>query len=316
MRRVLTCVALIHLPQERDVVTSRRHASKIMYLGVIARPHTSERPHAHGKIFLTRIAKKNVMKRGSVSKELAFSSDVNEAVQEQWRDFVDASMTLEEMQREVATAFSVDVSQDRIAFSFREARSGKLRYLAGTPASEGVALADLTLCARRLKGDTVMEDCSCDSDFMLKVMVDVGTAIRNYFHWVPASTEIELIQDNAGGHGTRACVATYTLFLKVHYNIKLTHQPPNSPDGNPLDLGVWRSLQSAVEKLHFRQRKSKDALDNTMRRAWAEYSPQRMLPVFERLYDVAEATITAAGDNVHTEKQRGVTRKRLKELSE
>ena len=51
-------------------------------------------------------------------------------------------------------------------------------------------------------GDMVEQDCSCDSDFMLRVMPETGQALRDKFHWVDLADTTHLVMDNAGGHGT------------------------------------------------------------------------------------------------------------------
>jgi len=57
-----------------------------------------------------------------------------------------------------------------------------------------------------------------------------------------------LIMDNAGGYGTDDAIIEYTSRLRDVYNIEIIHQIPRSPFTNVLDLGVWCSLQAAVEK--------------------------------------------------------------------
>ena len=54
--------------------------------------------------------------------------------------------------------------------------------------------------------------------------------------------------DNAGGHGTKAAVGEYKQLLIDRHNVHVIHQSPRSPEVNALDLGLWRSLQSSVEK--------------------------------------------------------------------
>jgi hypothetical protein len=45
----------------------------------------------------------------------------------------------------------------------------------------GLLASDLTLVVVKKPGDTFEVDCSCDSNFMLETMDDVGKAIRDYF---------------------------------------------------------------------------------------------------------------------------------------
>ena len=66
----------------------------------------------------------------------------------------------------------------------------------------GLLASDLTLVVVKKPGDTFEVDCSCDSNFMLETMDDVGKAIRDYFWFLPSFITIFLVIDNAGGHGT------------------------------------------------------------------------------------------------------------------
>jgi hypothetical protein len=68
--------------------------------------------------------------------------------------------------------------------------------------------------------------------------------------WIPMEMPIYLILDNAGDHGTRAAREEYTRRLRNEYNIKIKFQPACSPEVNALDLGIWMSLQSVVERMH------------------------------------------------------------------
>ena len=74
--------------------------------------------------------------------------------------------------------------------------------------------------------------------------------------------------DNAGGHGTDEAVQSYTDMLKSEYTIEIIQQVPRSPETNMLDLGLWRSMQSAVEKEHAFKVYDADALNRSVEKAW------------------------------------------------
>ena len=48
------------------------------------------------------------------------------------------------------------------------------------------------------------------------------------------------------------------------YKIEIVQQVPRSPETNVLDIGIWMSLQSAVEKEHRGQKCDASALDGTV----------------------------------------------------
>jgi hypothetical protein len=62
------------------------------------------------------------------------------------------------------------------------------------------------LVARYNKGELREVDCSCDSEFMLSVMDDVGKAICEAYSNIPFDEAIYLFMDNAGGHGKKDVV--------------------------------------------------------------------------------------------------------------
>ena len=48
-------------------------------------------------------------------------------------------------------------------------------------------------------GNVVEKDCSCDSEHMLRVMPEIGQALRVKFSLVAATDPVLLAMDNAGG---------------------------------------------------------------------------------------------------------------------
>mgnify|MGYP006063385801 CR=1 FL=1 len=74
--------------------------------------------------------------------------------------------------------------------------------------------------------------------------------------------------DNAGGHGTDEAIKEYTTSLLDKYKIEIIFQVPRSPYSNVLDLGVWCSLQSRVEKEHYMKRCEVQALVNSVNNTW------------------------------------------------
>ena len=104
---------------------------------------------------------------------------------------------------------------------------------------------------RKEIGDEVEVDCSCDSEYMLHAIDQVGKAIQNAYHWIAMETKCYLVMDNAGGHGTNDAIQQYTNNLRKNYNIAIIWQVPRSPYTNVLDLGIWMSLQARVEREHF-----------------------------------------------------------------
>lgn len=74
--------------------------------------------------------------------------------------------------------------------------------------------------------------------------------MREAYHWLDEDDIIYLVMGNAGGHGTDKCVDEYTKKLRDEHSIVIVQQVARSPETNVLDLRIWMSLQSAVEKKH------------------------------------------------------------------
>ena len=156
------------------------------------------------------------------------------------------------------------------------------------------------------RGEMMERDINCDSTFMLNHLDDVGSQIRIKFGWVPFNEEIDLVMDNAGGHGTNEAKEAYTLMLKTKHNIRVVWQTPQSPETNLLDLGIWCSLQSMVGLSHRKKCKSnRDALARTIEDVWQKFPPQKFQLVYERWRKVLKIICNTQGDNVKSDAFRG-----------
>ena len=148
---------------------------------------------------------------------------------------------------------------------------------------------------------------------MLSAMRCVGVALRTCYHWVALSIVIYLVMDNAGGHGTNECVIKYTRILKEEFNVVIIHQVPWSPYTNVLDLGVWRSLQSIVERKHFMRRCNADSLCRTVREAWNGTALDAIIgKVFTRLEKVICLIKEEQEANNTVGEKRGITYENIK----
>ena len=311
-----------------------------MYLGVVGRPMKDETKDIdfNGRIVIKRVAREQ--KVGKLTRNQNFSPDakVNDALKtdKDWRDVYDehADMTAGHLCDHIAEIYSLsEFVTDRLELQYEDynsdgqAKSRKytaVRYNQKisslkryTPDSNGqkvkVEIGDLELGVRYQKGDKVTKDCSCDSKWMLETMNEVGKAIRDAYHWVKwdpqnvqESDVIYLMMDNAGGHGSNEAVEKYTEDLKNKYKIEIIQQVPRSPETNVLDLGIWMSLQSAVEKEHRGQKNDANALDKTVMKVWADVaSKEAFLNVFEKLPVIYNNIKRSRGGNNLVETRRG-----------
>ena len=171
-----------------------------------------------------------------------------------------------------------------------------------------LTLSDVTLSVRIKRGATVEVDSTCDSEFMMKIIRNIGTNIRSKFHWVPNDTQqITLFMDNAGGHGTIEAKNDYVSILLDEFNVKVEWQIPNSLETNLLDLGVWMTIQSLVEWLHRHKMMNVDTLASTVLEAWNSFDAKKIAKVAERWVKVLRLIVKGNGTNDLVEQERGLT---------
>ena len=60
-------------------------------------------------------------------------------------------------------------------------------------------------------------EITCDSQFMMDNINEIGFAICESSHWVPHDVPINMYMDNAGGHGAKK--EKYVSILKRSHNI-------------------------------------------------------------------------------------------------
>lgn len=176
-----------------------------------------------------------------------------------------------------------------------------------------MTLNDIKVHIRYKLGDEIDDDASCDSEFMIPAMDRVGQAIRKAYHWVSPTETCYLVIDNAGGYGTSEAKEKYVAMLEKVYNITTIFQIPRSPYTNVLDLGVWMSLQDAVEREHYLKRCNANALVNSVSKTWKDgHLNHSITKIFFRLKPVLCNKIEANGANDLVESKRGLKHKNIK----
>ena len=307
---------------------SRRYMNKVMFLGIVARPFT--RLFLDGKIYLKRISKMVKVKRRSEHKKFVPDGCLNALIREgDWRNHSQPEQTVGELLDLISEHYGLheDVQcgialtykslkrtkQEKITLTYSdehtlvlEGRTIKEKTsVASKATTRNLTIQDLELVVVKNPDDEYEQDCSCDSTFMLGIMEEIGDAIRSYYWFLPFFISIYLMIDNAGGHGTNKAKKEYEKLLREKYNVILVFQIPNSPETNLLDLGVWRSLQSLVEKLSFRDRYDPDVLSQTVFRAWDNFSSSAIEKVYKRWELVLKLILLDTGGNRYVESFRG-----------
>ena len=101
-------------------------------------------------------------------------------------------------------------------------------------------------------------------------MFCVGTAIQVKYYWVLLTIILYLVLDNTGEHRADDCVTRYVAMLKSEFNIECIYQGPRYPFINVLDLSVWDTFQSEVERQYFMKRCHVESLLSTVMITWGE----------------------------------------------
>ena len=306
-------------------VLSRRFPVKAMFMGVVGRPIKTK--NFDGRIHLERVSKTVVVSRLTSHQNFCEDVQINEQVKRGgWRDLHVEGMTLHGMACTLQEVYGLDDAViDRLEFVYktkigREGNTKEVRIddiaakLEGeirehddpSQPSRALTIEDLTLKVRHRRGDTVEQDCNCDSEYMLEAMDRVGESIRQAYCWIPRTDPCYLVMDNAGGHGSNEAIEQYVRRLKDEFNVETIFQVPRSPYTNVLDLGVWCSLQARVEKEHKGRRCEVNALSKSVMETWTNGHLNTMITsVFKRLRNVLVMIHEAKGKNDLVETKRG-----------
>jgi len=181
-------------------IRSRRFPVKVMYLGVVSKPHDEH--GFDGRILLEQVSREKTITRATKHKNFTEDVFVNESLKAGgWRQLVTEGVYVDEMKELVASTYDLDeYIACRLEFSHTKAPTtpnGKSKtvvlkdnellevIIAGR---NGRTSNDIELFVRNQQGDKIQEDCSCDSSFMLEVMPRIATATREKFFGLPMTS--------------------------------------------------------------------------------------------------------------------------------
>ena len=181
----------------------------------------------------------------------------------------------------------------------------------GSMGERQLKVDDLTLKVNPQKGNIIEKDISCDSSFKMNHIKQIGVSIHSAYSFVDMDHPIYLFVDNAGGHGKVKVKKQYKKILKDKFNIQIEWQVPNSPKTNMLDLGVWVSLQSLVEKIHRRRVMQSDVLSDSVHEAFKEITSEVLSKVHLRWKLVLQLLVSGRGTNEVVEEHRSLKKKAM-----
>ena len=103
-----------------------------------------------------------------------------------------------------------------------------------------------------------------------------------------------LPMDNARPHIVDNDKASIKAVLLKHPSIKIIYQPPQSPDTNPLDEGIFKTLADHVED---KDPQNRETLITTVRNAWNELGGRTVVAHIVHQRVVRRKIISADGGN-------------------
>lgn len=141
--------------------------------------------------------------------------------------------------------------------------------------------------ANRPAGTWEIRPVSMDAPMYFQMWRDlVAPAVVAKMNWICATPRhIRMQDDNASSHCKRGMVQRLQALYNEHIVAKMpgvatmskSHQVPRSPNVNALDLGVNRSMGSAVSKL---PKKSLVELHEQIMRCWADFCAKKLERIF------------------------------------
>ena len=179
-------------------VQSRRFRTKVMFMGVVACPQP--RYNFDGRVYLSRVSRTKRLARSSRNKRFSVDVDVvNAIVSGVWkRQLVTDGMTVEHLLEELKTYYDLDeYVSDRLVMGYATyTRGGNKMWkfldsddlideMGMRTNEEGTQVAvtidDVELFVQQEAGDEVEEDITCDSNFMMEKIPEIGRALREIF---------------------------------------------------------------------------------------------------------------------------------------
>ena len=307
---------------------SRKFVLKKMFMGVVGYPVKEEKEGVmysfDGKAILVPCVTIDPYLKSVTESNFVSSIDGNNEVIETWWDYGTAESTLEEMQSAVHDKFDLDFPKEQIAFvrekspavfdaAGKKTKDHKLVYL--QPGKKfGEHFEEYCIRHRIPAGTDKEGQAIVNSEYMLKVLEHkIGPAIRAKLHWVKDDPDLEIFLqfDNAGGHGTDVAKVAYTKMMWEKFKIRCVFQSPQSPEFNALDLGVWMTVQAAVNKLSRTLRMNMKSLTQCVEQAWDELQESKLQSIVNYVAVTMKGCIDCGGGNEKCESRRSTKEEKL-----
>ena len=226
-------------------VRTRRHPCKVMFMAVVAPP--IEEQNFSGIIYFRRVGNVREQKRESHNQNFHSLYTINGQLRMgEWKDLIDVSTSSSLLPSNLLMRIGVEYTlppliSENLCFLYEsfEYKSKKRDIIKrkwvqidkkdnkpllvnrfkkvvqnGQLISKPVNLSDLHLRVNQQPGHPMWDDVSCNSDFMMKVVDDIGDSIRKAHNFIPHTTPVYLFVENAGGHGKKEIKSEFVEILK------------------------------------------------------------------------------------------------------
>ena len=189
---------------------------KVMYMGVVGNPQPQH--DFNGRVLFKSVSTKVTAKRWSYHTKYTVDVHVNDVLKKgnMWREFITPLHLGGNLINEIVSVFDLDeyvLSRLVICYLSHTTGGGNTKWVIlsenqmllelgmkvnGDGTHVPITKEDLQLIVQVNVGDKFDEDISCDSEFMLTSIPEVGRALRDQYHWIPPSEPVYLLMDNAG----------------------------------------------------------------------------------------------------------------------
>ena len=185
---------------------SRHHAMKVMCMGIVAQPQP--RYNFDGLIYMKRVSKDYFTSKNSYNCNIAEDYMINHSIKKgEWQQLFNPvsnfqDITIQDALQLIRIAYFLP-NDKPLAFSYKTFKGPqKHKWIrlnqdvqtnflfqsrtitTSDMNTRPLLIQDLILHHNVLPGTKTQKDCSCDLSYMLSIVRDIGTAIRDSFHWV------------------------------------------------------------------------------------------------------------------------------------
>lgn len=146
------------------------------------------------------------------------------------------------------------------------------------------------------KGDRCIRPVTPNTPrFRALVKAQILRQIRRKMRW---ATEITLQMDNAPAHSKidQTVAASHTKHHRPRVPVRVVKQPPQSPDTNANDIGLYHSLQRSIDKSPLKLTTPQHILF-AFRRAWAALEPLTIEKISRAKSNLVRAIVAYNGTN-------------------